>query len=314
MRIAPESAVTIIIRVRIAPGHGNAEDMTRIDKALKNCGSQDLQCVLRTAAAAALEAGKILKNLYGKPHQVRHKGSIDLVTEADVAAEDAILAILAREQPGVTILAEESHAQYNSVPVEPAWIIDPLDGTTNYAHGFPWFGVSVAYTQGVDTQVGVIYCPIPDELFFACRGGGAWLNHGQIRVSEIPSLALSLVATGFPYDVQQHPEKIMAAFNSVLVRAQDVRRAGAAALDLAYIACGRLDGFWEKGLKPWDTAAGKLLVEEAGGGISDYRGEKFSPFVPEILATNNRIHGELAEILKDFSDTGKVKASETHHA
>jgi len=288
--------------------------MRRIDKALENCDSQNLRHVLRTATTAALEAGKILKNLYGKPHQVRHKGSIDLVTEADVAAEDAILAILSKEQPGVTILAEESHAQYNAVPDEPAWIIDPLDGTTNYAHGFPWFGVSIAYTQGVDTGIGVIYCPIPDELFFACRGGGAWLNHGQIRVSEIPSLALSLVATGFPYDIQQHPEKIMAALKSVLIRAQDVRRAGAAALDMAYVACGRLDGFWEKGLKPWDTAAGKLLVEEAGGRISDYRGEKFSPFIPEILATNNRIHEELTEILKDFGDTDQVKDLGTPHA
>lgn len=288
--------------------------MRRIDKALENCDSQNLRHVLRTATTAALEAGKILKNLYGKPHQVRHKGSIDLVTEADVAAEDAILAILSKEQPGVTILAEESHAQYNAVPDGPAWIIDPLDGTTNYAHGFPWFGVSIAYTQGVDTGMGVIYCPIPDELFFACRGGGAWLNHGQIRVSEIPSLALSLVATGFPYDIQQHPEEIMAALKSVLIRAQDVRRAGAAALDMAYVACGRLDGFWEKGLKPWDTAAGKLLVEEAGGRISDYRGEKFSPFIPEILATNNRIHEELTELLKDFGDTDQVKDLGTHHA
>jgi myo-inositol-1(or 4)-monophosphatase len=260
--------------------------------------------ILRTAALAALKAGHIQRERYGKPHQVHHKGIIDLVTEVDTAAEEAILAILHKERMRATIIAEESHSQYNKSPQGPAWIVDPLDGTTNYAHGFPWFGVSIAYAVDGSSLVGVIYCPMQDELFCASRDSGAWLNGKRLKVSATNSLEEALVATGFPYDIRQHPTIVLAALEAIVTKVQDVRRAGAAALDLAYVACGRLDGFWEINLKPWDTAAGMLLVTEAGGAISDFSGKKYSPFLSEVLATNGFIHEKLLTLLKKFSKTG----------
>ena len=281
--------------------------MKRIEPILENIADQELTHMLRTAVLAALKAGHIQRDRYDKPHQVHHKGTIDLVTEVDIAAEEAILAILYKERSRVAILAEESHSQYNESPDGPVWIVDPLDGTTNYAHGFPWFGVSIAYAVDSISQVGVIYCPMQDELFCACQGYGAWLNSKRISVSKTSSLNQALVATGFPYDIKEHAAEVLAALQSILVRAQDVRRAGAAALDLAYVACGRLDGFWEINLKPWDTAAGQLLVTEAGGKISDFVANEYSPFLPEVLATNGFIHEELIAQLKQFSKTGLKK-------
>jgi myo-inositol-1(or 4)-monophosphatase len=260
--------------------------------------------ILQTAVLAALNAGQIQRDRYDKPHQIQHKGAIDLVTEVDIAAEEAILTILQTEQAQAAVLAEESQSQYNESPGGPVWIVDPLDGTTNYAHGFPWFGVSIAYAVDGISRVGVIYCPMQDELFCACRGYGAWLNSKRIAVSQTSSLNQALVATGFPYDIREHTADVLAALQSILIRAQDVRRAGAAALDLAYVACGRLDGFWEIELKPWDTAAGQLLVTEAGGKISDFVANEYSPFLPEVLATNGLIHEELIAQLKHFSKTG----------
>jgi myo-inositol-1(or 4)-monophosphatase len=278
--------------------------MKRIEPLLENIADQELTHMLRTAVLAALKAGHIQHDSYGKPHKVHHKGTIDLVTEVDVAAEEAILAILYKERSQAAILAEESHSQYNESPAGPVWIVDPLDGTTNYAHGFPWFGVSIAYAVDGISRVGVIYCPMQDELFYACQGYGSWLNSRRISVSKTSSLNQALVATGFPYDIKEHAAEILAALQSILIRAQDVRRAGAAALDLAYVACGRLDGFWEIGLKPWDTAAGQLLVTEAGGKISDFVANEYSPFLPEVLATNALIHEPLVAQLKQFSKTG----------
>ena len=272
--------------------------MKRIESCTAGC-SQGLANILEIAAKAALGAGKILKESYGKPHQIRHKGDIDLVTEADISSENAILAILNKAGLHAEILAEESQSIYNEIPSGPVWIIDPLDGTTNFAHGFPWFGISIAYAEKDRSQAGVIYCPMQDELFCGCLGSGAWLNGKPIKVSSIPVLDKSLLATGFPYDVRKRPTKVMAALEAVLIRVQGVRRAGAAALDLAYVACGRLDGFWEIKLKPWDTAAGQLLLEEAGGKISDFRGSSYSPFIPEILATNSLIHEELLSVIRD---------------
>jgi myo-inositol-1(or 4)-monophosphatase len=278
--------------------------MKRIDPILANLGEPYLVPILRTAVLAALKAGKIQRDRYGQPHQIRHKGAIDLVTEVDIAAEEAILAILYKEQARATILTEESRAHYSNSPPGPAWIVDPLDGTTNYAHGFPWFGVSIAYAVDSVIQVAVIYCPMQDELFCAGKGSGAWLNGKRLRVSTNNSLQQALVATGFPYDIKQHTAEVLAALEIIVTHAQDVRRAGAAALDLAYVACGRLDGFWEIKLKPWDTAAGMLLVTEAGGTISDFSGKKYSPFLPEVLATNGLVHEEMIVLLKKFSQIG----------
>ena len=275
--------------------------MERIAQCVKACPRSDLAGILEAVGNAALEAGGILRSLYGKPHTITHKGTIDLVTEADVASEKAVLAILEKTRPDAAVLAEESHAGYQEECTGPAWIIDPLDGTTNFAHNFPWFAVSIAFVDEGKSQVGVIYSPMQDELFCACRGCGAWLNGRPITVSGSKTLQQSLVATGFPYAIHENSTNVMAVLGEVLPRVQGVRRAGAAALDLANVACGRFEGFWEILLKPWDTAAGILLVEEAGGRVSDFSNNAYTPFVPEILASNGHVHDELAAILGRFS-------------
>ncbi len=249
-----------------------------------------------SATKAAMEAGAILRELYDKPHDVKFKGAIDLVTEADTAAEEKIIEVLSERHPEIQILAEES-APGQRVEVPKIWIVDPLDGTTNFAHGFPWFGVSIAYQEGQEILIGIIYCPMQDELFCAVKNLGAWLNGKPITVSKEQSLSRSLLATGFPYDIQTDPDPVIKVLKRMLVNAQGIRRAGAAALDLAYVACGRLDGFWEVKLKPWDTAAGMLLVEEAGGKVTDFKGHDYSPFQKEIVATNGLIHKEMLKLL-----------------
>ena len=269
-------------------------------KRIKNCRDicdRNTASILETAIEAALTAGNIIKGLYDKPHEIKLKGAIDLVTEADVAAEEAILSILNKKFPDFLILAEESRSEYSKIPAGPTWIIDPLDGTTNFAHGFPWFGPSIACSINGKRHVGVIYCPMQDELFYACKNGGAWLNGKKIRVSETDSLIKSLVATGFPYEIKQTLNLVMDTFANVLPKVRDIRRAGAAALDLAYVACGRMDGFWEMNLKPWDTAAGQLLVEEAGGQVTTFKGHEFSPFIPNIIASNGKIHSDLVKLI-----------------
>ncbi len=271
-----------------------------IEKCLNGCGDSKLVAILETAVKAATAAGGILQDLYDKPHKIKHKGAIDLVTEADVASEEAVIDILRKAHPEIDVLAEESRSTYETMSEGPLWIIDPLDGTTNFAHGFPWFGVSIAYAVAGTSKAGVIYLPMQDELFCTTLGGGAWLNGRRIYVSEAERLKEALVATGFPYAIHEKTPEVIAALEAVLPRAQGIRRAGSAALDLAYVACGRLDGFWEIMLKPWDTAAGLLLVEEAGGKVTDFRGGAYSPFIPEILASNGCIHEELTAILKKF--------------
>lgn len=276
--------------------------MERVKQCVAACKEGQLADILATAGKAAIEAGKILRNLYGKPHDIKHKGAIDLVTEADLASEQAALEILEKDCPDVSVLAEESHSQYDKIPEGSVWIIDPLDGTTNFAHNFPWFAVSIAYAVDGVTKVGVIYSPISDELFSACSGSGVWLNGEPIKVSSAGSLNESLVATGFPYAIKEKSTEVLAALETVLPLVQGVRRAGAAALDMAYVACGRLDGFWEIHLKPWDTAAGMLLVEEAGGKVTDFKGSAYTPFVPEVVASNSTVHNELVGKLKKFSN------------
>nr|MBF0222786.1 inositol monophosphatase [Desulfobulbaceae bacterium] len=271
--------------------------MERLDPCIANGPESETDDILKIAGRAALVSGKIIKELYGKPHQIRHKGAIDLVTEADVASEKAILEIITKAFPDHTILAEESKAAYSDIPHGPTWIIDPLDGTTNFAHSFPFFGVSIGYTLGKELQAGLIFCPIQNELFCSIKGKGAWLNGTQVYVTPEKKLQNSLVGTGFPYDVLGTLEQVTQAMRNVLPQVQDLRRAGAAAIDLAYVACGRLDGFWEMNLKPWDSAAGALLVSEAGGRLSTFSGKPFSPFFPEIIASNSHIHSQLVELL-----------------
>jgi len=273
----------------------------RIALCVSGCKDPALGEILRTAARAALAAGRVLRELYDKPHRITHKGTIDLVTEADVAAEQTVLAMLREAGGDIGFLAEESHSSYEKLPHGPVWVIDPLDGTTNFAHGFPFFAVSIAYAEGTASKVGVVYAPMQDELFCACLGGGAWLNGRAMHVSGASTLQDSLLATGFPYAIAQEVERVMAALTRLVTRCQGVRRAGAAALDLAWLACGRIDGFWEINLKPWDTAAAMLLVSEAGGSLTTYSGKGYVPYVPEVVASNGKIHAELLEHLADFS-------------
>ena len=272
---------------------------------LQQCSSSNIRDILKVAVFAAKQAGAILLDRHEKPHHIQHKGTIDIVTEADLASEKLILDILSDTSPGIRIMSEESFSSYRNIPDEPVWIIDPLDGTTNFAHNFPWFSVSIAFFDNGKSQAGVIYCPMQNELFCSTLTGGAWLNNRRINVSDVDVLQKALVATGFPYDVQKRPDSIVAMLKAILTHSQGIRRPGAATLDLAYLACGRLDAFWEVGLKPWDTAAGYLLVEEAGGTLSNFSGTPFSPFIPELLASNSRLHKNLIELLREFSTVSK---------
>ncbi len=253
---------------------------------------------LQSALKAALEAGSIMRDLYEKPHQIQMKGEIDLVTEVDLASEALILAILREDFPEIPILAEESAGLNIDDTDRTIWIIDPLDGTTNFAHGLPFFCVSIALYEERQPVLGVIYCPILDELFYTYKGEGAWLNGKKLAVTQTDFLINSLIATGFPYNIHDKIEDVMYQVQTILPKVRDIRRCGAAAIDLAYLACGRFDGLWEMDLKPWDTAAGILLVEEAGGRISDFTGKPFSPFFDEILASNGILHDKLLPFFK----------------
>ncbi len=252
---------------------------------------------LAWAEEAALRAGRFLKENLARPRHISHKGKIDLVTEADPVAERLIVEYLQEKAPDIPILAEEI---FKTSPEGLYWLVDPLDGTTNYAHRFPWFGVSIALMEDKKPLVGVIYHPMQGELFKAARGKGAYLNDRPIRVSEVSKPEEALLATGFPYNVHDRPERVVAAFKDFLVRVQGIRRAGAACLDLAYVACGRFDGFWEALLKPWDTAAGVLLVEEAGGRVSNYLGEEYHPFQKHVVASNGGLHPFMLEITAKY--------------
>lgn len=275
--------------------------MQRLEPCLAACAEAEFKNRLVVAGRAALAAGAVLRDFFDRPFRVSHKGAIDLVTEADVAAETVILSALREAYPADALLAEESANQYQGAPMGRAWVVDPLDGTTNFAHHFPWFAVSIAAVEGAASRVGVIYAPLLDELFCAIEGAGAWRNGRRLKVSAAATLQESLLATGFPYAIREKSHEVLAAVAALLPEAQGLRRAGAAALDLAYVAAGRLDGFWEINLKPWDTAAGILLLAEAGGAVSTYAGTPYTPYIPELVATNGRIHQAMVERLAPFA-------------
>ncbi len=250
----------------------------------------------KVAEVAAREAGRVLVERFPKERVVEHKGAIDLLTDADTAAERAVLDVIRGHFPDHAILAEESGAQGES---KHRWIIDPLDGTTNYAHSVPQFAVSIACETEGKVDVGVIYDPMRDELFSATRGGGAFRNGEPISVSRTEQLGDALLCTGFPYWIHQEYKGPLALFEAFLRRARGVRRFGAAAIDLAWIACGRFDGFFELGLKPWDVAAGALLIEEAGGRVTNLDGSPLALDGGQILAAPPVLHEVLLEVARE---------------
>lgn len=237
----------------------------------------------RIAEEGARLAGRVLAERFQGERTIEYKGGygIDLVTDADRAAEEAVLGFIRQHYPGHSILAEESGASRGSGP---RWVVDPLDGTTNYAHRVPHFCVSVGVDGPDGVLAGAIYNPMLDELFSAARGEGATLNGRPLRASGTTELGQALLCTGFPYDVHQRPEGPVGLLRRFIVRAQGMRRTGSAALDLAYVAAGRFDGFFEFGLKPWDIAAGSLLVQEAGGTMVRIDGAPFQVGVGDVLA------------------------------
>ena len=248
------------------------------------------------AVDLARNAGALLKKKFNKTHKIQYKGDINLVTEADKMSENLIIKSIRREFPDHGILSEESPAVAGSGKIR--WIVDPLDGTTNYAHGYPVFCVSIALENDGKVVLGVIYDPMREELFSTVRGKGVYLNGKNLSVSYIRDISRSLLATGFPYDIRESRENNLDYFSRMAVNVQAIRRAGAAALDLAYLAAGRFDGFWELKLKPWDTAAGCLMVEEAGGSVSDLAGKPWNISSPSVLASNGLIHSKMIRIFR----------------
>jgi len=249
-----------------------------------------------TLLLAASEAGRLLMEKFDTGVTIAYKGAIDLVTEADLASEQAIVAILRTRHPEHDILAEEG--DYGRRGADQRWIVDPLDGTTNFAHGFPWFAVSIALEVRGEVVLGAVFNPHNNELFVAERGKGATLNGRPLRVSSTENLERALLATGFAYDHKLCPDNNYSHFERFQRAVQAVRRAGVASLDLACVAAGRFDGFWELKLKPWDVAAGVLLVEEAGGRVSDYGGVPMPLDRGEILASNGHLHVAMQRVLQ----------------
>jgi myo-inositol-1(or 4)-monophosphatase len=250
------------------------------------------------AIETARAAGAILRDMLGQV-TIEHKGVVDLVTDADRASETLVGHKLSEAFPGHRLLGEEGIARVNGAgdDAEYTWIVDPLDGTTNYSHGYPHFGVSIALAHRLEVVLGVVYDPMRDELFLAERGAGASLNDRPIRVSKTETLIRSLLATGFSYDLSERPEQL-AIWGSMQAQTQGIRRDGAAALNLCYVGAGRLDGFWEKPLQPWDMAAGALIVQEAGGIVTDYEGGSFNPFGDGVTAANAALHGAIVDVVK----------------
>jgi myo-inositol-1(or 4)-monophosphatase len=258
----------------------------------------DIESVARDVVT---EAGERVRSAAQHAKHIHYKGAVDLVTETDREVEALVVGRLRQSFPDHVIMGEEASegtSPQRPRPTEYAWYLDPLDGTTNFAHGFPHFAVSLALARGSDLLLGMVHDPMRGETFSARRGGGAALNGRAIRVSTRDDLGHSLLATGFPYDRREHTDFYVGFFADFLHQARDVRRAGAAALDLCYVACGRFDGFWEWKLRPWDTAAGALIVREAGGTVTAFLGETFDPFGEQTLASNGRIHAAMVRVLR----------------
>lgn len=253
--------------------------------------------ILNTAKDAALTAGKFLKESFNQQLEIEYKGEINLVTEKDRESQEMIYKLVKDRFPDHSILGEEDLSVEKDK--DHLWLIDPIDGTTNFAQSIPMFCVSIAFMEKGSPRVGVVYLPMLDEMFHAVRGSGAFLNNKQIHVSKKTELGKSLLATGFPYDRRESKINNVNHFNKFILRSLCIRRMGSAAIDLCYTAAGRFDGFWELKLFPWDSAAGLLIVEEAGGKVTDFSGNSFNPFLKECLATNGLIHSQMLQTLNE---------------
>ncbi|MDD8031774.1 MAG: inositol monophosphatase family protein [Acidobacteriota bacterium] len=251
---------------------------------------------LEVAEQAAIKAGHYLLKGLAEKKKINFKGQVDLVTPFDLKSEEIIFETINRIFPEHDFLAEEAINKNHQSDY--CWVVDPLDGTTNFAHGLPFFCISIALIFKSEIIRGVVYDPTRKELFTASQGLGAYLNGQEVRVSQTSELGNSLLATGFPYDIRTSPDNNLNHFSNFALRAQAVRRCGSAALDLCYVACGRFDGYWEMKLKPWDLAAGVLIVKEAGGRVTDFRGQAFEISTGEAVASNDRIHQAMLGILR----------------
>ncbi|MGD9683402.1 MAG: inositol monophosphatase family protein [Candidatus Obscuribacterales bacterium] len=252
----------------------------------------------KVAFRAALEAGRIQREKLGLAHKVDYKSAFNLVTEVDRACEELIKSILEAEFEDDAILAEESGA--SRVKSYRRWLIDPLDGTTNFAHSYPFFCVSIGFEMNGEVVLGVVYNPVSDELFWAERGGGAFLNDDRLQVSGTKKIGESLLSTGFPPDTRNNHSDNMLEFKTLTGQSHGVRRDGSAALDLCFVAAGRTDGFWEAGLAPWDIAAGSLIVTEAGGKVSDLAGADLDLGRGDIIASNGHLHNQIKTALAEI--------------
>jgi myo-inositol-1(or 4)-monophosphatase len=261
----------------------------------------DINDFARIGMEVTAEAGRLLLERFHTEFTISHKGTVNLVTDVDLAAEELIVSTIRKAFPDHCILAEERHSQNRGQGI--VWVIDPLDGTTNYAHGYPVFSVSIGLEIGGEVEWGAVFDPTRNELFSARRGFGATCNGIPLGVSQTPSLGASLLATGFPYDIQTDSRNNLDNFCAFAVRTQGIRRAGSAAIDLCYVAAGRFDGFWELKLNPWDCAAGSLIVKEAGGTVTNFSGRPASIYEREIVASNGLIHAEMLDVLTKIRDS-----------
>jgi myo-inositol-1(or 4)-monophosphatase len=250
-----------------------------------------------TARTVVIQAATVFRAAWRTQRVVHYKGPVDLVTDTDRALEALIVGELRQAFPDHHVVGEEGSGAHATAAAEYVWYVDPLDGTTNFAHGYPQCALSLGLVRHGEPEFGIVHDPLRDETFVGRRGAGATLNGEPIHVSSTDTLDRALLGTGFAYDRRERADFYLAFFSDFMKRSQGLRRAGSAALDLCWVACGRLDGFWEWMLKPWDTAAGVVIVREAGGQVSDFRGGPFRVFDQQTLASNGRVHAAMSAVL-----------------